>query len=142
MSLTAMLDSSRLAAKIAAAKAGAEGGLKTGTVAAAAIFENEEKETVPVLTGNLRDHIHTETVTDTPQVQTLAVTPIVDAPNKYGFEPPYARRIELGFIGTDSLGRHYHQAAQPFVGPAFDNKQDEARSAIEDGVKSGLSEGR
>lgn len=28
------------------------------------------------------------------------------------------RRLELGFVGTDSLGRHYNQPPYPHVGPA------------------------
>lgn len=31
----------------------------------------------------------------------------------------YARRLELGFTGTDSLGRHYNQPPYPFMAPAF-----------------------
>jgi hypothetical protein len=70
----------------------------------------------------------------------LMVTPIVPAGNKYGFEPAYARRLELGFIGTDSLGRHYHQPPFPYMRPARDNKQDEALAAITDGVQDALAE--
>ena len=33
----------------------------------------------------------------------------------------YGLRIELGFVGQDSLGRNYHQAAQPFVIPAMES---------------------
>jgi len=33
---------------------------------------------------------------------------------------PYGRRLELGFFGQDSLGRHYSQAPQPHVRPAAD----------------------
>lgn len=33
---------------------------------------------------------------------------------------PYGRRLEFGFYGTDSLGRHYNQAPQPHVMPAAD----------------------
>src|SRR5262245_5060695 len=33
-------------------------------------------------------------------------------------ESPYAARIEFGFHGADSLGRHYSQAAQPYLTPA------------------------
>lgn len=33
---------------------------------------------------------------------------------------PYGRRLELGFYGTDALGREYHQAPQPHVTPAAD----------------------
>lgn len=38
----------------------------------------------------------------------------------------YARRIELGFNDTDALGRTYHQPAQPYLRPAFDENRDEA----------------
>lgn len=31
----------------------------------------------------------------------------------------YARRLELGFSGADSLGRVYDQPAYPFFGPAY-----------------------
>ncbi len=35
---------------------------------------------------------------------------------------PYALRMELGFVGVDSLGRHYNQAPRPFLRPAlYDN---------------------
>lgn len=32
----------------------------------------------------------------------------------------YARRIELGFTGVDSLGRYYDQPAYPYLRPALD----------------------
>ena len=32
----------------------------------------------------------------------------------------YARRLELGFTGPDSLGRHYDQPPYPYFGPAYD----------------------
>ena len=36
---------------------------------------------------------------------------------------PYALRQELGFVGTDALGRRYSQAPRPFLRPAiFDNQ--------------------
>lgn len=31
---------------------------------------------------------------------------------------PYARRLELGFVGTDSLGRHYSDPPKPYLRPA------------------------
>lgn len=33
---------------------------------------------------------------------------------------PAARRLELGFIGIDSMGRHYNQSPFPHWGPAMD----------------------
>lgn len=31
----------------------------------------------------------------------------------------YARRVELGFVGLDKLGRNYNQAAKPYLYPAY-----------------------
>ncbi len=101
---------------------------------AAGIFEAEAKALCPVLTGRLRDGIHAEVVTDEPDRQVLAVTPVVPADNKYGFDPPYARRIEFGFVGVDSLGRHYNQAPRPYMRPAYDSRKADAVAAIKDGL--------
>jgi hypothetical protein len=37
-----------------------------------------------------------------------------------GTSAPQARRLELGFRGTDSLGRRYNQRPYPHAGPALD----------------------
>lgn len=37
-----------------------------------------------------------------------------------GTNAPQARRLELGFNGTDSAGRRYHQPPYPHWGPALD----------------------
>jgi HK97 gp10 family phage protein len=116
----------------------AQQGLKFGVSEGADLIAEEAKTLVPVLTGNLRDHIHTETVIDQPERQVMAVTPVVESSNEYGFDPAYARRIELGFMGTDKLGRTYHQAAQPYMRPAFDAKKADAETAIKDGVLEAL----
>ena len=118
----------------------AQQGLKFGVSEGADLIAEEAKTIVPVDTGNLRDHIHAETVIDQPERQVMAVTPVVESSNEYGFDPAYARRIELGFMGTDKLGRTYHQAAQPYMRPAFDQKKEEARAAIKDGVMSALDD--
>jgi len=135
--LTATL-TNNLAAKIQAWTNAARSGLKCGVDAGAALFEADAKDNAPVLTGRLRDGIHTEVLVDSNTVQQRAVTPVVEASNKYGFEPPYARRIEFGFIGVDSLGRHYNQAPDPYMRPAFDSQQDAAADALKDGVTSAL----
>lgn len=138
MSFSASIDTSRLKAKLAAAKAAAASGMRSGVARGAQVFEALAKQNAPVLTGRLRDGIHTETVTDTDTARTLMVTPVVAASNKEGFEPPYARRIELGFIGVDSLGRHYHQAAEPYMAPAYDEGREAAAKAVSDDVRSAL----
>lgn len=35
---------------------------------------------------------------------------------QFAWTAPYARRIELGFTGVDSLGRNYEQSGRHFVG--------------------------
>lgn len=37
-----------------------------------------------------------------------------------GTNSPQSRRLELGFVGRDSLGRTYHQPPYPHFGPALD----------------------
>jgi hypothetical protein len=37
----------------------------------------------------------------------------------YANSAVYARRLELGFVGTDSLGRHYNQAGRFIVQDVF-----------------------
>lgn len=113
---------------------GARLGLKFGTSEAAGLFVGEAKELVPVDTGRLRDAIHQEQVTDEPERQIHEVKPFVDATNEYGIDPPYARRIEYGFIGQDRLGRNYHQPAQPYMRPAYDNKKSEAEETIKSSI--------
>lgn len=43
---------------------------------------------------------------------------------------PYARRLELGFVGTDSLGRRYNQAPRPYLRPGLRNNQERIRQMI------------
>lgn len=37
-----------------------------------------------------------------------------------GSAAPQARRLEFGFVGVDSLGRHYSQRPYPHLGPAVE----------------------
>lgn len=115
-------------------------GLKLGCDGAAGLFVDEAQSLVPVKTGNLHDHIHFYTSLDTDASQQRVVTPVYELEGSGELEPPYARRIEMGFVGQDSLGRHYHQAAQPYMRPAYANKQDEARQMIKDDVVDALDE--
>lgn len=109
-------------------------GLKLGTSEAAGLVEEEAKINCPVLTGRLQAAIHTEVVTNEPEVQLLAVAAAHPADNEYGIDPPYARRVHNGFIGTDKLGRNYHQAAQPYMTSARDAKEAEAIEAIKSAI--------
>ncbi len=44
---------------------------------------------------------------------------------------PYGARQELGFVGRDSLGREYHQAARPSLIPALEKIRDEFYKTFE-----------
>ena len=52
-----------------------------------------------------------------------------------GTNKPQGRRLELGFVGTDSLGRTYNQAPYPHVGPAAQEIEVEFVKAIEGAVR-------
>lgn len=43
---------------------------------------------------------------------------------RIGTNVEYARRLELGFTGTDSAGRTVDQAERPFLRPALRNNRD------------------
>ena len=45
-----------------------------------------------------------------------------------------AGRLEYGFVGVDSLGRHYRQPPYPHVEPAFRQTQPAFLQALADGV--------
>ena len=49
-------------------------------------------------------------------------------------DAPQARRLEYGFVGVDSLGRHYRQPPFPHVEPAFRRTEPEFLQALADGV--------
>ncbi len=93
-------------------------------------IEEEAKAIVVVDTGALRDSIHTE-------IEVLSPS---SAMGKIGSGLPYAARIEFGFHGVDSLGRHYNQAAQPYLRPAMDSKAPAALQAMKEQTKSFLKE--
>ncbi|MGW3121358.1 HK97 gp10 family phage protein [Streptomyces sp. NPDC001107] len=49
-------------------------------------------------------------------------------------DAPQARRLEYGFVGVDSLGRHYRQPPFPHVESAFRRTEPEFIQALADGV--------
>lgn len=92
------------------------------------LIANEAKKRAPYKTGTLRRDIRPEIVEDGVVV--------------VGTSVPYARRIEFGFIGKDSRGRSYHQAARPFLRPAYDEKKNEAIAEVVEGLKDILRSAR
>lgn len=66
-----------------------------------------------VQTGTLRKSIRYEVVR---QGNALVL--------RYGSNEDYARRLELGFAGADSIGRVYAQAARPYLRPALKREKN------------------
>ena len=47
----------------------------------------------------------------------------------------YARRMELGFVGTDSLGRKYNQGPRPYLRPALHKNEKVILKLLKEAVK-------
>lgn len=109
-------------------------GLRFGVSEGAFMMEQGMIQRVPVDTGHLRDSIHTTTIADDGAKQVKAVSPVVEAANPWGIDPAYARRIEYGFVGPDSLGRVYHQPPQSYIRSTYDELKDEVSKTIKDSV--------
>jgi Bacteriophage HK97-gp10, putative tail-component len=73
------------------------------------VLEAKIKSRAPVVTGDYRRSWNT---------QMRGMSAIV------GTNKPQARRLEYGFVGTDSLDRRYNQAPQPHVRPSIDEVRD------------------
>jgi hypothetical protein len=74
----------------------------------------------PVLSGTLRRSWHTEPLPAPMGVYAVRVGPTM----------VYARRIELGFKGADSLGRVYAQAPDPYVKPTLEEARPRIRALV------------
>lgn len=51
---------------------------------------------------------------------------------------PQAFRLEYGFIGVDSLGRHYQQPPFPHFRPAIESMSAEFYGAVDEAIKRAL----
>lgn len=69
-------------------------------------IERFAKQIVQVKTGRLKASIHVDLVG------------IALFMAEVGTDLPYAKRLEFGFMDTDSLGRRYNQAPRPYLLPA------------------------
>jgi len=52
-----------------------------------------------------------------------------------GSNVEYARRLELGFVGADSLGRIYNQLPRPYLRPALHKNEKKIAKLFKDIVK-------
>lgn len=109
------------------------------------------KELTPVKTGNLRANWQIVAAGDEQEVLRLAATATViledAAPPPLQFKigdvllvmnpVVYARRIEFGFVGEDSLGRHYNQAGRGMMQQTLAEMPKIAREAVRRVIQEG-----
>lgn len=107
-----------------------QGALVDIVKAGALPIEDAAKINAPVVTGALRDSISTDIVSQSPSSVRAVIMPHV----------PYGARIEYGFIGADSLGRNYHQPAEPYMRPAFESEKANALEAMREVAKETIDE--
>lgn len=93
------------------------------------LIERRSKQRSPVKTGTLRRSIHVDSVSRLSPGRWESRT---------GPSVIYARRIELGFHGADSLGRHYNQSGHPYMGPAFNESIDAVREIYRTAFREAL----
>lgn len=100
-------------------------------VAGGLVLMNRAKELTPVLTGTLRRSIHVggHGGSESGDIGGNSPTQV-----RIGTNLPYARRIENGFTGADSLGRQYDQPAQPYLRPAADEAGPAAVQEVADSI--------
>jgi HK97 gp10 family phage protein len=104
--------------------------LKSALVAGGLLVANKAKALSPYLTGNNRRGIHVggeggagglEGGTTGTDIGGQEFTE-TSAQILVGTNVEYARRLELGFAGADSLGRMFNQPAQPYLRPALESE--------------------
>lgn len=111
--------------------------MELALVSGALLIQNAAKSKAPYLTGTLRRSIHIGGHTG--QAGDFAGNDIGgNGPREIlvGTNVPYARRIEYGFSGADSLGRVYHQAAQPYLRPAMTEQQGAVIKEVAQALKA------
>jgi HK97 gp10 family phage protein len=100
-------------------------------VAGALPIANEWKRRAPYETGNYRRSIHVggEGGGEHGDIGGQKVTS-TGAEVAVGTNVEYGPRLEFGFVGTDALGRTYHQPARPHARPAIEAAQPEAEREV------------
>lgn len=106
--------------------------LEAAVIAGGRVIANEASDRSPYITGTNASSIVNPPVKD---IQRTATS----CSGKVGPTTPYGRRLEFGFVGEDSLGRNYHQAAQPYMRPACAAKGDEAKQEMADTIREVLN---
>jgi len=109
-----------LIASLKRMSSGAERMVGTALTLAAVKVINRARGRVPKVTRTLERSIHPDNLRSTGDKVIIDI----------GTDVEYARRIELGFAGTDSLGRTFNQAAKPYLRPALLESEGEVQNDV------------
>lgn len=115
---THVIGDEELVASLRRMSNGAERMVGVALTLAAVKVKNRARGRVPKVTRTLERSIHPDNLRSTGEVVTIDI----------GTDVEYARRIELGFAGTDSLGRTYNQSAKPYLRPALLESESEIQN--------------
>jgi Bacteriophage HK97-gp10, putative tail-component len=110
-----------LDAALTAMAARVETATRAAVIEAAHVAQRASMEEAPVVTGTLRRSIITEGPISVAGGASAQVGPSVI----------YGRRVELGFFGSDSLGRSYSQAGNPYMERGLAAIQDQLTGIFE-----------
>jgi len=84
------------------------------------LVEGDAKINCPIITTRLRGSITHE----------------VEGPvGRVGSNVEYARRVELGFVGADSLGRIYNQKPNPYLRTALETNKKKILESFKNLIK-------
>jgi hypothetical protein len=89
-------------------------------------YKTDVQVVIQYITGTLRRSVHVET-----SMEGAAPVALV------GTDAPYARRLEYGFVDTDSLRRVYNQPPAPRWRPTFDNNLEKYKAMIAKALEPG-----
>jgi hypothetical protein len=112
--------------------AGTERAVSQSVVASGLAIQGQARRDVAWDTGRLRNSIAVAEDEETLALVSDIAAPGIEAPNAIrpgmlsavvGTNVQYAKRIEFGFIGVDSMGRYYNQAPRPYLFPALEQER-------------------
>jgi len=123
---TNIQDIAGLVQKLRSMKGDAKGAVAMGVTMGAVKVRNRAVDKVPKVTRTLSRSIHPDNLEVTEAKVSIEI----------GTDVEYARRIELGFVGPDRLGRRYHQAPQPYLRPALAESEKSVVQDIQTAVRA------
>ena len=117
--------------------------LENSLVAGGLLISNSAKDNAPYISGTLKRSIHVgghiaesapgfTTNDEGGEYSDVGGNKITQtgAEILVGTNLDYARRIEFGFSGADSLGRVFNQPAQAYLRPALDEEKENVKDEI------------